>query len=181
MITRHYFDADLFSLEISLGAWLMCWMWSKRYSCPSLDDRWEFCWDRVLDAKECGDDEENWTRYIFHQWPIFQNFLLWPKPKHNVVLCVLWHMVHFIICGRTALSFQDYIDFMKRVRWKITRGENGCRNMGTTWTCVHVVGDTVGTWRLRMTNSSWIFCGVMEGVVLWQIWSVKNYRIYVQR
>jgi hypothetical protein len=75
-------------------------------------------------------------------------------------------MVHFIIYGRAALSFEDYMDFMRRTSWKIIRGENGCRNMGTIWKYVFVVGDAVGTWRLCMTNSSWIFGGVMEGVVI---------------
>jgi hypothetical protein len=95
----------------------------KGNSHPSLDDRWEFCWDRVLDAKEAGDDEENLHRCIPTSGWIFPNFLLWPRPKHSVVLCLLGHMVCCIIYGRDALSFQDYMDFMRTARWKIIRGE----------------------------------------------------------
>ena len=153
----------------------MCWMCYKGYSHPSLDDKWEFCWDRVLDAKDCGDDEENWARYISHQWLIFPNFLLWSRPKHNVVLCLLGHMVYFIIYGRAALSFQDYMDFMRRARRKIINSENGCRNMGTTWTYVYVFGDT-----LRMTKSIRIFGGVMECCVVINL-KLKKYEMYVQR
>jgi len=63
-------------------------------------------------------------------------------------LCLLWHTVHFIIYGKTPLPFQEYLEFMRTARWKITRGENGCRNKGTTWKYEYVFGDTVGTWRL---------------------------------
>jgi hypothetical protein len=39
-------------------------------------------------------------------------------------------MVQFIIYGTAALSFQEYVDFTRRAKWKKIRGENGCRNMG---------------------------------------------------
>jgi hypothetical protein len=56
--------------------------------------------------------------YIPDTWLLRPDFLLWPPQRHKAVLWMLAHMAVF----RTAdeLSQHDYLDFLRRARWKLT-------------------------------------------------------------
>jgi hypothetical protein len=81
---------------------------------------------------QCGEAADIWDRTrkriaIFLRtdpkavpltWLLYPDFRLWSPPKHNATLWILGHMVYYSVHGRTALSMIDYIDFMRRMRWK---------------------------------------------------------------
>jgi hypothetical protein len=56
---------------------------------------------------------------------VFPNFFVWFRSKHNAVLWLLAHMVHYTITIRKVTSFLDYMDFMRSARKKTYRWRNG--------------------------------------------------------
>ena len=58
-------------------------------------------------------------------WLTCPTFLFWPRPKHQTVLWITGHVVHYIITRRRALKLLDYMDFMGRSRWRKRQRTSG--------------------------------------------------------
>jgi hypothetical protein len=56
-------------------------------------------------------------RYIPDDWCLRPQFLLRPPQRHKAILWILAHFVSYRMQQR-HLSLIDYIDFMRRARWK---------------------------------------------------------------
>lgn len=59
--------------------------------------------------------------------PSFQH---WPAQRHAAILWIIAHLVHYRLQTRRRFSLLDYMDFLKRARWKayhqtIRRPETG--------------------------------------------------------
>jgi hypothetical protein len=56
--------------------------------------------------------------YIPDTWLLRPDFLLWPPQRHKAVL---WMFAHMAVYRTTdALTKHDYLDFLRRARWKLT-------------------------------------------------------------
>jgi hypothetical protein len=69
-------------------------------------------------------------RHVPFTWLLFLAMQIWPPPRHNAVLWVLGHMVHYKTKEHPTLVMQDYIDFMRRSRWKIYQWDGRKRLYG---------------------------------------------------
>jgi hypothetical protein len=81
---------------------------------------------------QCGEAAEiwDWTRkqiVLFHRidpkatlltWLLFPDFRLWPPPKPNATFWILGHRVYYSLNGPKALSLINYLDFLRRMRWR---------------------------------------------------------------
>jgi hypothetical protein len=84
---------------------------------------------RITDCGE-GPITWNWTRtrlgmilrmnptYIPNEWTIRADFTLWPPQRHVAVLLILAHLVHYRIQMHRRLALSDFMDFLRRSRWK---------------------------------------------------------------
>jgi hypothetical protein len=82
---------------------------------------------------ECGEGPIiwNWTRkklgiilrmdlkYIPQEWTLHPAFHHWPAQRQAAVLWILAHLVHYRLQTHRRLSLLDYMDFLKRSRWKV--------------------------------------------------------------
>jgi hypothetical protein len=68
-------------------------------------------------------------RYIPPEWTIRPTFRHWPVRKQSAVLWVLAHVVHYRLQPQRRLSLVDYMDFLRRARWKLYRHD--CRPLVT--------------------------------------------------
>jgi hypothetical protein len=58
-------------------------------------------------------------KHIPKEWMIYSALHLWPPQRHSAAL---WILVHFVFCSVQStghLSLRDYMDFMKRAKWKL--------------------------------------------------------------
>jgi hypothetical protein len=60
-------------------------------------------------------------RYTPPEWTIRPAFRHWPAQKQSAVLWVLAHLVHYRLQAHRRLSLLEYMDFLRRVRWKLYR------------------------------------------------------------
>ena len=60
-------------------------------------------------------------RHVPFTWVLFPALNIWPPPRQNAILWVLGHMDYFTLQDHPALELQDYIDFLRRPRWKTCR------------------------------------------------------------
>jgi hypothetical protein len=82
---------------------------------------------------ECGDGERMWgwtrnkiamilrmdPRYIPTDWIVRPNFRLWPPKRHRAVLWfVAQHATYRNKQHRQILTMEDYMDFLRRQKWK---------------------------------------------------------------
>jgi hypothetical protein len=82
---------------------------------------------------ECGEGPQiwRWTRariaailhmdsiYIPETWLLRPEFLLWPPQRHRTVLWMLAQMAIYRTTYERTLTKHDYLDFLRRARWKI--------------------------------------------------------------
>ena len=91
---------------------------------------------------ECGERGQIWTwtkqrqawilrtipERISRDWILRLHFTLWPPRRRRAVLWILANLVIFRTQQQRELTLQDFIDFMKRSKWKIyqsyKRGES---------------------------------------------------------
>ena len=81
---------------------------------------------------ECGEaaDLWEWTRIrlaAIHRtertrippaWLLGPAFRLWPRQRHVATLWILAHLVCYLVHNRLTVSLEEYIDFLRRARWK---------------------------------------------------------------
>jgi hypothetical protein len=72
----------------------------------------------------------NWTRLriacylrtnpkeVKEQWTQFPDYKLWPIQRHNATTWILGHMVWYVTANKVKPTLLDYLDYMKRKRWK---------------------------------------------------------------
>jgi hypothetical protein len=82
---------------------------------------------------DCGDGPVQWTwtkqklgiilrtdpRHIPKEWTIYPDLEIWPPQRPSAVLWILAHFVFYRLQNNRRLSLRDYMDFMKRARWKL--------------------------------------------------------------
>jgi hypothetical protein len=82
---------------------------------------------------ECGEGPAiwRWTRariaailrmdavYIPETWILRPDFLLWPPKRHRAVLWMLAQMAIFRTQNARTLTMNDYMDFLRRAKWKV--------------------------------------------------------------
>ena len=87
---------------------------------------------------ECGEGADQWIwtrgkmalflrvdpRRIPEEWLYRPQFRLWPKQKHMATLWMLASFITFRMCRTQKMSMQDYIDFLRRSRWKLNQHRN---------------------------------------------------------
>ena len=81
----------------------------------------------------CGESKLiwNWTRariaaitrtkllYVPETWTLRPVFLICPSPqRHKDIVWMLAHLVNYHMQGKRRISLLDYIEFMRRARWK---------------------------------------------------------------
>jgi hypothetical protein len=78
-------------------------------------------WRRTLIASwlRCG------TREVSEEWAIRPCFQIWPPQKHAAVAWLLAHLVDYRLQQNGHLHLQDYMDFLRRARWKQYLGQQG--------------------------------------------------------
>jgi len=79
--------------------------------CTPSADIWK--WTRTRIAAILRTDQ----RYIPNDWTTRPQFHLWPPQRHNATVWTLAHLVWYIT-NEHRLSLTDYIDFLRRARWK---------------------------------------------------------------
>jgi hypothetical protein len=72
----------------------------------------------------------NWTRaklglilrmdppHISRTWPLRPDFHYWPPQRQTALIWILEHLVYYRIQTHRRLSLRDFMDFLKRARWK---------------------------------------------------------------
>jgi hypothetical protein len=58
-------------------------------------------------------------RHIPQDWALRPAFQLWPPQRHSAILWILAHFVHYRLQAHRRLSLVDYMDFLRRARWKL--------------------------------------------------------------
>jgi hypothetical protein len=69
-------------------------------------------------------------RHIPQRWILHPDFLLWPAQKHSAVLWLMAHLVHYCLQGGRRLSLTDYMDFLRRTRWRHLQRTKGTKATG---------------------------------------------------
>ena len=91
---------------------------------------------------ECGEGPTmwEWTRwrlaiilrtdpkYIPTEWLLRPTLKLWPPQRHRAVLWTLANFVIYRLHQRRKLTPQDYLDFLRRAKWKIYNTRNRTSN-----------------------------------------------------
>jgi len=89
---------------------------------------------------ECGDGRYQWEwtkkrlaimlRWVPEEWLPRLHFILWPQQRLRAVLWVLAQFVGFRSQLERNLTFQDYIDFLRRTKYKFYRKRNRITQVG---------------------------------------------------
>jgi hypothetical protein len=101
------------------------------------EGRMMWLWTRRRKATILRLDERN----IPEEWLIRSDFRIWP-PKRNCA--VLWFLIHLVVYRTKqdpSLTMNDYLDFMRRSKWKLDTRANRTSLVGNylqvlgTWHC----------------------------------------------
>ena len=93
---------------------------------------------------ECGAGRHQWAwtrqrvalmlrtdpRWVPEEWLFRPQFKLWPPKRHRAVLWVLAHFVAFRSQQARNLTPQDYLDFLRRSKWKLYQERNRTKLVG---------------------------------------------------
>jgi hypothetical protein len=58
-------------------------------------------------------------KHIPKEWTIYPDLKIWPPQRRAAVRWILAHFVFYLLQNNRRPSLRDYMDFMKRARWKI--------------------------------------------------------------
>jgi hypothetical protein len=87
---------------------------------------------------ECGEGRSTWywtrrriaallridERNIPEEWLLRPDFNLWPPNRHRAVLWILIHLAGYRMKRDRILTMNDFIDFVRRSKWKATNTTN---------------------------------------------------------
>jgi len=63
-------------------------------------------------------------------WCLRPHFQFWPPQRHKAILWLLAHLVMYRMQQQRHLSLLDYIDFLRRARWKSYRAASRMQQVG---------------------------------------------------
>jgi len=69
-------------------------------------------------------------RRIPPDWCLGPHFQFWPPQRHKAILWLLAHLVMCRMQQQRHLSLLDYIEFLRRVRWKSYRAASRMQQVG---------------------------------------------------
>jgi hypothetical protein len=69
-------------------------------------------------------------RYILEEWTVRPQFKLWPPQRHRAILWMLAQLVIFRTKQQRELTNNDFMDFMRRQKWKIYQQSNRGQRVG---------------------------------------------------
>ena len=92
----------------------------------------------------CGDTTQIWAwtrarlswflrteqRWIPAEWLWAPTHQIWPPQRHNATSWIVANMIHYLINNRRTISLQDYMDYMRRARWKANQQTKRARMIG---------------------------------------------------
>jgi hypothetical protein len=67
---------------------------------------------------------------IFDDWTLRPDFHFWPPPRHAAIIWILAHLVFYRVQASQRLSLKDYMDFLRRARWKQHQRPPKCQQTG---------------------------------------------------
>jgi hypothetical protein len=85
----------------------------------------------------CGESPVLWNRTkvlmgymlidsrIPQAWILHPDFLHWPVQKHVASLWLIASLVHYCLQNGRRLSLNDYMDFLRRTRWRLYQQARG--------------------------------------------------------
>ena len=79
--------------------------------CGAAEEIWE--WTRIRLAAIHRTDR----RRIPPEWLLGPSFRFWPQ-RHLATLWILANLVHYLVQNRRTMSLEEYIDYLRRSRWK---------------------------------------------------------------
>ena len=91
---------------------------------------------RIIDCSN-GNLQWTWTKqkmalilrteakHIPKEWTTLPDLHLWPPQRHAAIIWIIAHYVYYRLQNNRRHSLRDYIDFMKRARWKHKRTTKG--------------------------------------------------------
>ena len=95
-------------------------------------------WVRILQHRvvDCGERQViwHWTRariaailrkdplWIPVEWVLRPDFQLWPPQRQAAVIWILAHLIAYSLQSTKRLSLLDYVDFLRRARWRLYNG-----------------------------------------------------------
>jgi hypothetical protein len=111
---------------------------------------------------ECGDGWHQWEctrqqialllrlypRWIPEDWFLRPQFGYWPPQDHRAVLWVLANFVVFRLQQERTLTSQDYLDFLRRSKWKLYQTRNRIAQLGN---CICIL-ETSLEWKSWITR-----------------------------
>ena len=57
-------------------------------------------------------------KHIPPDWPIRPAFMYWPQQRQAALLWIIAHLVYYRLQSHKRLSLKDFMDFLRRARWK---------------------------------------------------------------
>ena len=69
------------------------------------------------------------SQYVPEEWLTAPAFKIYPLQRHNATVCLLGHTLHYIHTNR-LLTLDDYLDFLRRARWKQYSERGGYKTCG---------------------------------------------------
>jgi hypothetical protein len=89
-----------------------------RHVNASFDGMWQWTSRLGLDTTTGGNSASYRRETYFQGVGARPHFCFWPPRKQRAILWTLAHLVWYRMQGRRRQSLIDYIDFMRRARWK---------------------------------------------------------------
>jgi hypothetical protein len=97
---------------------------THRYTmCTNTQPLWD--WTRKRIAYYLRTSPQN----VLDDWICFPDFNLYPPQRQNATIWILGHMIGYIT-NNNSVTLQDYLDFMRRARWKEQQLHGRHKNCG---------------------------------------------------
>jgi hypothetical protein len=73
-------------------------------------------------------------RHITPDWPIRPAFQYWPPQRQAALLWIIAHLVDYRLQSSRRLSLKDFMEFLRRARWKVYQRSSPQSKTADTWT-----------------------------------------------
>jgi len=80
--------------------------------CGAVEEIWEWTQIRLAAIHRTG------QRCIPPEWLLGPVFRFWPRQRHLATLWILANLVHYLVQNRRTMLLEEYIDYLRRSRWK---------------------------------------------------------------
>jgi hypothetical protein len=68
--------------------------------------------------------------WIPYEWTLRPHFHIWPPRRHRAVLWIIAHTVWYRVQESRTPSAHEYLDFLRRARWKAYQDTGRVKNVG---------------------------------------------------